>query len=1450
MKKHGKILRSLVSLTLVFSLCCSMFSLPAAAENNAADTQAVVDSGDLTVTSENSVGDLLANTINENQQDTSEACYVTDLEITGSTATVSFQTLVDSDIVVGIYTEDGKQLLVSGTAAVTSEENSVSVTLSGEMPEYFVASAYLLDAESHQPLSEEYTTQLYTYEMQQLISKTTADFDPDLVVNLDDDPNTNFAVFSEDTVMVEETAGANIVTDNGNGTYTITNADNSVTSLQPGDVFTCEQGKELLVIVVENVAVNGTTVTITEKADADIADAFEYVKIETISDSNLISVDNSSLDAGITYVGQQQNPYGASTMAVDVEQSQSVSFNYVLDKKYGGENANITLKGSIGVAINEKLNVYIALKYQYVKLKIDFSVPFNVSINGKLEAVNVELGNLIFSPIPGVFVEFTPSIVFEVSGSVKVGATLKTTLGLSYDSDNGFQNSSSSPQISDTELKLDVTFFIGLSLEPRIKILTDNFSVSATAQTGVEIKGYTVYPIAEDNKKIHSCKSCVDGDVSWKASVSVTAKFWKYEAKATLLDLSVKLFDFYYSLDNHEFGLGTCPHILVRVTVQALDRGGNPLSNTPIYGTSLSEDPVTDENGNVSFYLTPKYYYLSIRKGNESGQRSFWIDQPQKITIQLKDSISSGGNYGNGGDNIAISGQEDIIFDTEDQEGAGDEGTEPVEKVTWVLTNGKLIISGNGPMESCYQNSSDSPWYADRESVTSVYIESGVTTIAENAFSRCSNLTSVVIPNGVTSIGSYAFYECSSLVNMTIPEGVTIIGHWAFSGCSSLVDITIPDEVTIIGNFAFSGCSSLTSIAIPKGDTIIASNIFLGCTNLTSVVIPEGVTSISNYAFSRCSSLTSIVLPESITSIGGSAFEACSSLTSIIIPEGVTSIAYKTFQGCKSLTNIIIPEGVTSIGGYAFYGCRSLTSITIPEGVTSIGEATFGWCSSLTSVVIPEGVGLIGDYAFSRCSSLTSIMIPKKVTSIGRAAFSGCSSLTSIVIPKGVTAIKNNVFSGCSNLVDITIPEGVTSIGDNAFSECSSLVDITIPDGVTIIGNYAFTGCSSLKSMVLPTRLTGIPIRLFGYCDNLESVVIPKEVKAIAVQAFFSCNNLTDVYYAGSESDWNAITIHSDNKDLTSATIHYSSTGPTAEELAALMESANLNSIPDSDFDSDIQDGYLSEFDQQEEDFGLLEDQPDIDDPAFSEDEQLSHMSSMEQTFTEPPMDEGSSTLPFTIGSGQQIQSKFNNLMADEEYVLIVARDITADNLFAVDNLLYIAQGTADTGGSLSFEYYLPEDLDVSNIYARAFGKSNKDLANATVVVDPAVYDGMAQTPDPVVVYDGVVLLEGFDYTVSYSNNDKVGTGYVTVIGKIGYTGSKTIPFTITNGVSIVGDLNYDGSVDARDLVLLTRYVAGWNVSIREDLADVNGDDAVDGQDVIMLTRYLAGWGDAYKPVA
>ena len=87
------------------------------------------------------------------------------------------------------------------------------------------------------------------------------------------------------------------------------------------------------------------------------------------------------------------------------------------------------------------------------------------------------------------------------------------------------------------------------------------------------------------------------------------------------------------------------------------------------------------------------------------------------------------------------------------------------------------------------------------------------------------------------------------------------------------------------------------------------------------------------------------------------------------------------------------------------------------------------------------------------------------------------------------------------DFTDVNIPNGVTSIGDYAFSEFSSLDRITIPDSVTSIGNGAFFDCLYL------TRIT-----------------IPSSVTSIGNSAFFGCSSLENIYYKGTEEQWNAIT--------------------------------------------------------------------------------------------------------------------------------------------------------------------------------------------------------------------------------------------------------------------------------------------------------------------------------------
>ena len=560
------------------------------------------------------------------------------------------------------------------------------------------------------------------------------------------------------------------------------------------------------------------------------------------------------------------------------------------------------------------------------------------------------------------------------------------------------------------------------------------------------------------------------------------------------------------------------------------------------------------------------------------------------------------------------------------------------ENLTWTLdAAGTLTVSGTGAMKD--YNYKGAPWYQSRDSIKTVVVENGVTTIGDSAFSYCSSLTSITLPQGLTAIGRSAFSDCSSLTGITLPESVTAIGEDAFSGCSSLISITIPEGVTAIGEYAFYwcssltsitipegvtaigegafyGCSSLTSITIPEGITAIGEDAFYGCSSLTSITIPEGVTAIGRMAFFGCRSLSSITLPESVTAIGSNAFEVCRSLTdvsitdldawcridfgngsatpmcnggnlllngqklvSVAVPEGVTEVKAYTFYGFKDLIQVTLPEGVTSIGEYAFDGCSSLTSITIPEGVTSIGGSAFYGCSSLTSINIPESVTAIGDGAFSDCSSLTSIMIPKSVTAIGSRAFQSCKSLTSIEIPSSVTAIGEDAFYRCSSLSSIKLPEGVTTIGRSAFQSCSSLISITIPEGVTAIGEDAFYRCSSLKdvsitdlaawcsiafgneegnplykaenlylngelveTLEIPEGVTMIRQGLFRNAACIRRVALPKSLKGVLANAFYGCKKIQEVFYAGSETEWNALPIATGNDPLKNATIYFNST--------------------------------------------------------------------------------------------------------------------------------------------------------------------------------------------------------------------------------------------------------------------------------------------------------------------
>ena len=80
-----------------------------------------------------------------------------------------------------------------------------------------------------------------------------------------------------------------------------------------------------------------------------------------------------------------------------------------------------------------------------------------------------------------------------------------------------------------------------------------------------------------------------------------------------------------------------------------------------------------------------------------------------------------------------------------------------------------------------------------------------------------------------------------------------------------------------------------------------------------------------------------------------------------------------------------------------------------------------------------------------------------------------------------------------------------------------------------------------------------------------------------------------------------------------------------------------------------------------------------------------------------------------------------------------------------------------------------------------ALSRISISKASVTLSTSTYAYDGKTKTPSVTVKVNGKTLKKDTDYTVSYSNNTKVGTAKVTITGKGNYTGSVSKTYSIKN---------------------------------------------------------------------
>lgn len=373
--------------------------------------------------------------------------------------------------------------------------------------------------------------------------------------------------------------------------------------------------------------------------------------------------------------------------------------------------------------------------------------------------------------------------------------------------------------------------------------------------------------------------------------------------------------------------------------------------------------------------------------------------------------------------------------------------------LTWELTDGTLTISGTGAMKDYgYSGRAEVPWYDQRNSITKVVFE-----------------------NGVTHIGSFAFYQHTALTSFEMADSVVSFGQGAFQGCSALT--TIPKlhanfqdfstEVFVdakISTYEVDGANpyytvkdgilyskdGTTLINCPPGKEAVFSRNWL-----------DGVTTIAPYAFRTCRSLTgSLEIPSHITGIGKQAFQNCSSLTGdLTVPNTVTDLdGYYTFAGMSGMTGkLTLESNITEIGGGMFNG-GGFTSMEWQGTVTSVDNNAFTGCK-FTNFVLPDSLTTVGNYAFRNCvDNGNAFGSLEHLSSIGTYAFGGCN-LGSIYISSDAE-VATNAFNGAT-ITSVTY--NAPTLTKQAFNG-TTVTAFILMDNVTYIGAGNFTKTESVSA--------------------------------------------------------------------------------------------------------------------------------------------------------------------------------------------------------------------------------------------------------------------------------------------------------------------------------------------------------------------------------------------------
>lgn len=494
----------------------------------------------------------------------------------------------------------------------------------------------------------------------------------------------------------------------------------------------------------------------------------------------------------------------------------------------------------------------------------------------------------------------------------------------------------------------------------------------------------------------------------------------------------------------------------------------------------------------------------------------------------------------------------------------------------------------------------------------------------------------------------------------------------------------------------------------------------------------------------------------------------------IVSADGVDYAYVYEYTGTDVIVNVpSVLEGYTVRGfllSGAFMDNYIAQIINLPNTIKAVGAGTFSGAYALKEINIDK-ISTAGYH------SVDGVLYNGKEL----AAYPAAKEGTQYIIPEGISAIQSSAFYGCSNLTTVIIPETVTNFSRGTFTRCKKEMNIILKKNnfssydVSALNKLCCEVAPGTKLIVKTEELRQVVLAGMTaqdvYKDSNDTMMV--EVSSIPSTALTFANgsteqhisvSYTDTGYTGSPE--NTFSLHS---------LYTQTPADTTENVAwSLISGDNC---------CEVYSG------------GILETNSGGEAVLQGKDES-GHTIILNVTVYSP------------MESFELYASGGGEVLAGEDVTVRAA--ITPYSSYAYakgvtwessDTDIAVVKGnnansctvTGLSAGKVTITAKISDNGNILEKSVDIWVMGN--IADCTVDPIPTqTYTGSQICPVPVVRYNGRILTEGVDYSVSYAQNNRSGTqaGEIYINGLNTTFLKETVPFIIrfdiVNGLSDSAD--------------------------------------------------------------